>query len=948
MPSEPQHFPLVTGWYRGEDVQYYDFGAHTPLVGNTPLTAPIWAFIYGMDADGNPQFVPGQHNIIDVVPGDEGYSDLWLVNLVTVPADYEADSLRSVDDVSSSGYSVTTTEILVNCPVVPEGSTLETGMELTQGWYRGEAVFYFDFGPHPAIVAPIYVPVTGTDDQGNPMFVEGQYNIIDVVPGDEGYSDFWLVNLVTVPEGYTANDLKSHEDVTASGYEVSATDLLVNCPVHYYPVDAVPPEAADSTTAWPLPNHDYENTRASMDAAIDSSNVADLGVAWSFPIDTATIFGAMATNPVITESMVFFQDLENNIYALNRDDGSLVWHSEYNIPNIGPNGVAVGWGKVFAGVSFSEIVALDMMTGQEIWRQELPVSGSEGIDIQPQVYGGMVMVSTVPGNSVGNFYAGGGTGVIFALDQGTGDIIWSFNTVDSEDIWGNPDINSGGGSWYPAAVDTGTGVTYWSVVNPAPWPGTEEFPNGTSRPGDNLYTDSLVALNPDGTLAWYTQVLPHDILDHDLQMSPVLATTTVNGTEQDIVITAGKMGVIYAISRDTGEILWETPVGTHQNDDLQEFPTDGSSVTVFPGVFGGVETPMAYADGMIYAAVVNLSVDATGSSVEVAPFTEGTGELVAVDAATGEIAWSVEYGFPNFGGATVVNDLVLTATCDGMVYAYDRMTGAEVFSWQAPAGINGWPAVAGDMIVWPCGQGGTPTLVALSTEAAGPILHIVSPSEGEILPSGNLTVSVEVLNFDLVEALGEAAVEGEGHLHFYLDVEPPTTPGQPAVTENGTYMVTTGTTVTWENVAAGEHTLSVQLVNNDHTPLSDPVVATTTVMVSDPWVTIDSPSPALIQTTTEPSVTVNVTVSNFTLGEGQGGLIYYLDTEPPVNGGGPARTAEGTYQETTETSVTFDGLEEGLHRIYVQLVDANGMPLDIPVVARTLVVVSVMGQQTGP
>jgi plastocyanin len=184
-----------------------------------------------MDAELNPQFVEGQHNIIDVVPGDAGYSDLWNINMVTAPSDYVAETLKSAADVMSSGYPVQPTDILVNCPIVPPGSTTETGTTLTQGWYEGQKVYYFDYGPNPDTTAPIYALITGMDAQGNPQFVEGQHNIIDVVPGDEGYSAFWLVNLVTVPSDYVAETLKSAADVMASGYPMIETDILVNCPV---------------------------------------------------------------------------------------------------------------------------------------------------------------------------------------------------------------------------------------------------------------------------------------------------------------------------------------------------------------------------------------------------------------------------------------------------------------------------------------------------------------------------------------------------------------------------------------------------------------------------------------------------------------------------------------------------------------------------------------------
>lgn len=224
-------FELVNGWYRDEPVVYYDFGMQSPTNGAAVMTAPIWVFITGMDDDGNPVFVPEQHNIIDALPGEAGYSDLWQVNLVTVPEDYEANSIHSAADLQAMSYPTVQPGLLVNCPVVPAGSTLVNGEELVVGWYRDQHVYYPDFGANPAAAIPIWAFITGMDDDGNPVFVEGQNNIIDSLPGDPGYSAFWFVNLVVVDEDYEPNSITSAAGVTDSGFEVLQPGLVVNCPV---------------------------------------------------------------------------------------------------------------------------------------------------------------------------------------------------------------------------------------------------------------------------------------------------------------------------------------------------------------------------------------------------------------------------------------------------------------------------------------------------------------------------------------------------------------------------------------------------------------------------------------------------------------------------------------------------------------------------------------------
>lgn len=222
---------LIDGWYRGRAVRYYDFGMNSATSGSTVSVAPIYAFITGMSAAGEPMFVDGQHNIVDVVPGDDGYSDLWEVHLVTVPEDYEPDSITSAAEVEAPGFEMTVPGMFVNCPIVPEGTALEGGEELVQGWYRGEEVYYPDFGANPPVAIPIWVFATGVGADGMPELVGGQHNIIDAIPTDAGYSAFWRVNLVMVDEMYEPESIRSAADVQSAGYEVMETDMVVNCPV---------------------------------------------------------------------------------------------------------------------------------------------------------------------------------------------------------------------------------------------------------------------------------------------------------------------------------------------------------------------------------------------------------------------------------------------------------------------------------------------------------------------------------------------------------------------------------------------------------------------------------------------------------------------------------------------------------------------------------------------
>ncbi len=596
----------------------------------------------------------------------------------------------------------------------------------------------------------------------------------------------------------------------------------------------VPEELKTYAKEWAHPNKDYSNTRATTDSAINASNVKSLGLEWSFAMPYSGAWGAAATNPVVQNGLVYVQDLMSNVFCFELATGKLKWKKEYMLSNIGPNGVFVAYGKVFCTKGPQSVAALDM-NGTELWSTKIAEKLTEGIDIAPVAYGNHVFVSTVPGSSNENFYTGGVGGVLFALDQETGKPTWTFKTVDSENLWGNPKVNSGGGAWYPAAIDDANGTMYWAIANPAPWPGTKEFPNGSSRPGNNLYTNSLVALDhEDGKMHWYKQVVPHDLFDFDFHVSPILAEIEIGGKKVEVIIGAGKMGKVFCFERETGNILWTTPVGKHENDELKELPAN-KITRVYPGPLGGVETPMAFADGVIYVAVDNLFGDYQpdkfiGSTFNIA---KGTGELVAIKALSGEILWKVDLPSLNVGAATVVNDIVFTATNDGTIYAFGKKDGSRLWHYKTPSGINGWPAVAGDMIVWPAGFGGTPTLLAfkLGTKPKGPSIKITKPDITKPVNEGAIEVYVDVGEFLLVNKMGQPKVAGEGHIHYYLDVTPPTAPGKPSVTAKGTFVPSVEKEYAWKNVKPGKHTFYAQLVNNDHTPLEPPVVASLEVNV---------------------------------------------------------------------------------------------------------------------
>jgi outer membrane protein assembly factor BamB len=463
-------------------------------------------------------------------------------------------------------------------------------------------------------------------------------------------------------------------------------------------VGSPPPELAEFASQWPAHNLDLANTRATSASTINSSNVAQLKPKWRFKLTGAGAFGSFSSAPIVLGNTVYLQDLSSNVYALNRDTGKLMWKHAFNSPSVGPNGVAYGYGMLF-GATETKAFALDPANGHLLWSRRLIRNGNEGIDMAPVVYDNTVLVSTIPGNAKA-FYAGNGDGIVYALAAKTGQVTWRFNTVsDGARLWGNPKVNSGGGLWYPPAVDQ-QGRVFIAVANPAPFPGTKKYPNGSSRPGPNLYTDSLVALDgATGRMLWARQAVRHDVRDYDLQASPIIGTVLLNGTPTEIVFVAGKMGRVYAFRADNGMSVWQTPVGQHRND-TGLLPAK-KPLLVLPGELGGVETPMAYDGTSLYVPVVNLGFRYTSTKVQPtkAGLFGGTGELVALNPANGTTQWKRTFGSADYGAATVSNDVVFTSTLNGKVYALNKTNGATLWSAQAPAGVNAFPAIDGNTLL---------------------------------------------------------------------------------------------------------------------------------------------------------------------------------------------------------------------------------------------------------
>jgi outer membrane protein assembly factor BamB len=454
------------------------------------------------------------------------------------------------------------------------------------------------------------------------------------------------------------------------------------------------------------PNGDKANTRSSG-GSIDSDTVSDLSLAWTRPVALSGEHGTFISSPVVANGIVYLQDLNSNVRAIDIESGDTEWERKFESPTTGPNGIFVDTNRIY-GATPQKAFALDRETGKEIWSTRLTTNPSEAIRMAPGYHDGLVYLSTVP-----SAFEGGERGVLWALNAKTGKKIWSFDTV-SKGLWGDAQANFGGGLINPPAFDT-KGSMYFGVGGPGPLPGTKRDPWGASRPGPNHYTDSIVKLDAKtGKLKWYYQLTPHALCVWDLQDSPLL----LHAGGHKLVVAAGKAGIVVALDRRTGDLVWRRPVGIHNghdNDGLHamrgNYANLGLPMEVFPGSQGGVDAPMSTDGSSIFVPVVNHST--TLYSQSAAEQSESTtGELVGLDAATGKVQWSHRLSSAPTGATSSVNDLAFATASDGTLYAFNATSGKVAWTVALPEGINAGLAFDDTTLVAPAGFSETPKIVA--------------------------------------------------------------------------------------------------------------------------------------------------------------------------------------------------------------------------------------------
>ena len=466
--------------------------------------------------------------------------------------------------------------------------------------------------------------------------------------------------------------------------------------------EAAPPSASVPSGSWTYPNGDLANTRDATGAVISSANVSELQEAWSFNLTgkgaTSVLdAGSLTSVPIVVNGLVYIQDQESNVYALNFTTGKLTW--EYRLNQAlrsgpGPNGVAVANGIVF-GASPTTVFALNATTGRPVWvDRHLLRSGEGTFGIQPQVADGRVYLASQYGS-------GPGGGVLVGLSASTGKLLWTFNTVVGPEKGVKLLGLGSGGAWETPLVGTDGSVTF-GIGNPY-----QSAAAAIKYPSKDLYTDSDVNLSAaTGKLRWYRQSVPDDFYDHDMQASPIAAD--VNGVAAEI--GGGKVGYVYAMNAETGALIWKTPVGAHDGHDndslkaLERRSTLKAPYTYLPGALGGMLSNMALAGNSIYVVTVDLPFRIKSlSTVLGLPVLPEAGEIEALNLSTGKVEWDTKVSDLPLGAATVSGNLVFTTLINGTLLALNSTTGAIVYRHQLPASTNAPIAIAGNTVLVPLG-----------------------------------------------------------------------------------------------------------------------------------------------------------------------------------------------------------------------------------------------------
>ncbi len=485
--------------------------------------------------------------------------------------------------------------------------------------------------------------------------------------------------------------------------------------------------AADDPENWLTYNGTYLSQRYSGLTQITRGNVDDLEMKWMIGNQ---VFGAWQSNPIVDNGIMYLTERPNDVMAVDAVTGRVFWVYEYTPHEdasvcCGANnrGVAVLDDRVFMGTLDARLIAIDRINGQPLWNIEVaPFELAYSITMAPLVIKDKVIVGVGGGEY-------GIRGFIAAYDAATGEEAWRFYTIPGpgepgHDTWEGDDWEHGGASvWITGSYDAELNLTYWGVGNPGPdW-------NADQRPGDNLYSDAVVALNADtGELVWHFQFTPNDGYDYDSVQVPVLADIDWNGEPRKLMLWANRNGYFYVLDRVTGEFLlgtafvkvnWSSgldengrPIPTPQPEGEPTWPGNQGGTNWYPpsysprtGLFylsawedyATIYEPeeSTYRPGRLFLGggfdvltpVPGAPTIGIGRSSPINNWTDavGHGAVIALDPHTGEERWKFEqFDVSDSGMLTTASDLLFTGGREGYFHALDARTGEEL--WKASLG----------------------------------------------------------------------------------------------------------------------------------------------------------------------------------------------------------------------------------------------------------------------
>ncbi|RMF89759.1 MAG: PQQ-dependent dehydrogenase, methanol/ethanol family [Nitrospinota bacterium] len=470
---------------------------------------------------------------------------------------------------------------------------------------------------------------------------------------------------------------------------------------------------------WPMYHRTYKSWRYSPLSQINKFNVSKLSVAWVH--QPGTITQGLESTPIVVDGVLYYSASYNRVFALDAATGKEIWHY---YPKLDPvvdtlffqpfnRGVAVGLGKVYMGTLDGRVIALNQRTGEVVWETQVldTKKCSCNFTAAPLVAKDKVYI----GQTAGELPI---QGKIFALNAHTGEIVWEFNTIKEDDpnSWGGDSAKyGGGGGWMTGSYDPELDLVFWGTSNPAP-----DYDWGGARPGNNLYTSSVVALDADtGELKWYYQEIPHDDWDYDSALGEIMFLDR-NGKK--LIIHQNKSGFVFVYDRVNGKLenVWPM-IHTYnfvktidpKTGELigRRAPRLGGPTFICPWIAGGrswnsgsynPKTGLWYNIGIeaCEEVTVEKQTPITEPSAglffggdQVAkhpPNGEAYGHLDAVDPVTGKRTWSINFKYPPLGSVlSTAGGLVFLGDVEGVVHAYDADTGGELWSFRTGSGHRG-------------------------------------------------------------------------------------------------------------------------------------------------------------------------------------------------------------------------------------------------------------------